>query len=184
MMTRDDAFALLNEYTKSPNLVKHALAVESVMCAYARHFGADEEKWAVVGLLHDFDYERYPDLEDHPFRGAEILRGRGWPEEIIDAVMAHAEHTGVERDTRLKQAIYAVDELTGFIVATALVRPDKKLHSVKVKSVKKKLKDKSFAAAVDRDQIKRGANELGIGLDEHIAVVLEAMQSISDDLGL
>lgn len=183
-MTRQDAFDLLTEYTESPNLIKHGLAVEAAMRAYARHFGEDEEKWGIVGLLHDFDYEKYPDLEDHPYRGAEILRERGWPEETIEAVMAHAEHTGVERDTRLKQAIYAVDELTGLIVATALVRPDKKLSSVKVKSVRKKMKDKSFAAAIDRDQIRRGAEELGVSLDEHIGMVLEAMQGISDELGL
>ena len=183
-MGREEAYELLIEYTKNANLIKHALAVEAAMQAYARHFGGDEQLWATVGLLHDFDYERYPDLEDHPFRGAEILRERGWPEETVQAVLAHAEHTGIPRDTRLKQAIFAVDELTGFIIATALVRPDKKLASVEVKSVKKKMKDKSFAAAVNRDEIIRGAEELGLSLDEHIGMVLEAMQGIADKLEL
>lgn len=183
-MGREEAYELLTEYTQSANLIKHALAVEAAMRQYARHFGEDEELWATVGLLHDFDYERYPDLADHPFKGAELLRERGWPEEIVEAVLAHAEHTGVPRDTRLKQAIFAVDELTGFIIATALVRPDKKLASVEVKSVKKKMKDKSFAAAVKRDEITRGADELGLSLDEHIGMVLEAMQGIADRLEL
>ncbi len=183
-MTRDDAMQLLREYTQNPNLIKHALAVEAAMRAYARRFGEDEETWGMVGLLHDFDYERYPDLADHPFRGVEILRERGWPEAIIGGVLAHAEHTGEPRDTLMKKAIFAVDELTGLVVATALVRPDKKLASVKVKSVTKKMKDKSFAASVKRDDIIKGAQELGIELAEHIGVVLEAMQGIADDLGL
>jgi len=183
-VTRDDAMQLLREYTQNPNLIKHALAVEAAMRAYARRFGEDEETWGMVGLLHDFDYERYPDLADHPFRGVEILRERGWPEAIIGGVLAHAEHTGEPRDTLMKKAIFAVDELTGLVVATALVRPDKKLASVKVKSVTKKMKDKSFAASVKRDDIIKGAQELGIELAEHIGVVLEAMQGIADDLGL
>ncbi len=183
-MGREEAYELLTEYTQNANLIKHALAVEAAMRAYARHFGEDEQLWATVGLLHDFDYERYPDLADHPSKGAEILRERGWPEEIVQAVLAHAEHTGVPRDTRLKQAIFAVDELAGFIIATALVRPDKKLASVEVRSVKKKMKDKSFAAAVNRGEILRGAEELGLSLDEHIGMVLDAMQGIADRLGL
>ena len=183
-MGRDEAYELLTEYTQSANLIKHALAVEAAMRHYARRFGEDEQLWATVGLLHDFDYERYPDLKDHPFKGAEILRERGWPEEIVEAVLAHAEHAGIPRDTRLKQTIFAVDELAGFIIATALVRPDKKLASVEVKSVKKKMKDKTFAAAVNRDEILRGADELGLSLDEHIGMVLASMQEIADDLGL
>jgi putative nucleotidyltransferase with HDIG domain len=183
-VTRDDAMELLREYTTNPNLVKHALAVEAAMRAYARHFGEDEETWGIVGLLHDFDYERYPDLGDHPFKGAEILRERGWPEEIIEGVLAHADHTDEPRDTQMKKAIFAVDELTGLIVATALVRPDKKIASVKVKSVRKKMKDKSFAAAIKREDIVRGAEELGIELGEHIGIVLEGMQEISKQLGL
>ena len=183
-MTRDDAMQLLTEYTKNPNLVKHALAVEAAMRAYARQFGEDEETWGMVGLLHDFDYEMYPDPADHPFKGAEILRERGWPEEIVEAVVAHADYSGIERDTNLKKSIYAVDELTGLIVATALVRPDKKLQSVKVSSVKKKFKSKGFAASVDRDIISHGAEELGGTLEDLIEVVLEAMQGIAEQLGL
>ena len=183
-MTRDDAMEVLTEYTTNPNLIKHALAVEAAMRAYARRFGEDEETWGMVGLLHDFDYERYPDLSDHPFKGAEILRERGWPEEIVAGVLAHADHTGEPRDTLMKQAIFAVDELTGLIVATALVRPDKKLASVKVKSVRKKMKDKSFAAAVKRDDIILGGERLGLELGDHIGVVLEAMQGIAGELGL
>jgi len=183
-MTRDDAMQLLTEFTKNPNLVKHALAVEAAMRAYARQFGEDEEIWGMVGLLHDFDYEMYPDPADHPFKGAEILRERGWPEEIVEAVVAHADYSGIERDTNLKKSIYAVDELTGLIVATALVRPDKKLQSVKVSSVNKKFKSKGFAASIDRDIIRRGAEELGGSLEDLIEVVLEAMQGIAEELEL
>ncbi|MFO7948192.1 MAG: HDIG domain-containing protein [Armatimonadota bacterium] len=182
-MTRDDAMELLKEYTKNPNLIKHALAVEAAMRAYARRFGGDEETWGMVGILHDFDYEKYPDLEDHPFKGVEILRERGWPEEIIEGVLAHAPHTGEPRDTDMKKAIFAVDELTGLIVATALVHPDG-IADVEVESVVKKMKDSSFAASVSREDIRTGAEELGVDLQEHISVVLGAMQEISDDLGL
>ncbi len=183
-MTRDDAMAVLVEHTKNANLIKHALAVEAAMRAYAHKLGQDEETWSMVGLLHDFDYELYPNLADHPFKGAQILRERGWPEEIVEGVLAHAEHSGVTRDTLMKKAIFAVDELTGLVVATALVRPDKKLASVKSSSVTKKMKDKSFAAAVKREDIIKGADELGMELDEHIGVVLQAMQGIADELGL
>ena len=183
-MTREEAYALLTEYTKKENLIKHALAVEAAMRAYARKFGEDEEAWGIVGLLHDFDYEMYPSLEDHPFKGAEILREKGYPEEWIEAILGHAEHTGVPRKTNMAKALFAVDELCGFITAVALVRPDKKLDSVKVKSVKKKLKDKAFARQVSREDIRKGAEELGVELDEHIAFVLEAMKSVADKLGL
>lgn len=183
-MTRDEAMAILREFTTSPNLISHALAVEAAMRAYARRFGEDEELWGVVGLLHDFDYEKYPSLEDHPFKGAEILRERGVDEEIIGGVLAHAPHTGEPHETLLKKTIFAVDELTGLIVAVALVRPDKKLATVKVKSVRKKMKDKGFAAAVSRDDIVCGAEGLGVELGEHIGIVVAAMQGISDDLGL
>ncbi len=183
-MTREDAYALLTEYTKSKNLIKHALAVESAMRAYAKKFGEDEEKWGIVGLIHDFDYEKYPTMEDHPFKGAEILKEKGWPDDIIRGVLCHAEHTGIERKTLMEKAIYAVDELTGFIIAVALVRPSKKIEDVKVKSVKKKMKDKLFAAKVDRNQITRGAEELGISIDEHIQIVLDAMKKIADKLEL
>jgi len=158
-MTREDAYALLTEYTKKENLIKHALAVEAAMRAYARKFGEDEEAWGIVGLLHDFDYDMYPSLEDHPFKGAEILREKGYPEEWIEAILGHAEHTGVPRTTRMAKTLFAVDELCGFITAVALVRPDKKLESVKVKSVKKKLKDKAFARQVSREDIRKGAEE-------------------------
>ncbi len=183
-MTREEAYSLLTEYTKKENLIKHALAVEAAMRAYARKFGEDEEAWGIVGLLHDFDYEKYPSLEDHPFKGAEILREKGYPEEWIEAILGHAEHTGVPRKTNMAKALFAVDELCGFITAVALVRPDKKLDSVKVKSVKKKLKDKAFARQVSREDIRKGAEELGVDLDEHIAFVLEAMKSVADKLGL
>ena len=185
--TREEAWELLNEYTQNPNLIKHALAVEAGMRAYARRFDGDEERWAVVGLIHDFEYERYPDLGagGHPFKGAEILREKGWPEALIRAVQAHApEITGVTPETRMEQAIYAVDELTGLIAAVALVRPSKSIHDVKVRSVKKKWKDSAFARGVKREDIEEGAEMLGVPLNEHIGIVLEAMQEIADDLGL
>lgn len=183
-MTRKDALALLTEYTKKDGLIKHALAVEAAMRAYAKRFGEDEETWGIVGLLHDFDYEKYPTLEDHPFRGAEILREKDYPEEWIEAILGHAEHTGVPRATPMAKTLYAVDELCGFITAVAYVRPNRKLSEVKVKSVKKKMKDKAFARQVNREDIMRGAEELGIALDEHIDFVIKAMQGISDQLGL
>lgn len=183
-MTRQQAFSLLNEYTKKDGLIKHALAVEAAMRAYARKFGEDEEAWGIVGLLHDFDYEKYPSMEDHPFKGAEILRQRSYPEEWIEAILGHGDHTGVPRRTQMAKTLFAVDELCGFITAVAYVRPNKKLSEVKVKSVKKKMKDKAFARQVSRDDIRRGAEELGVDLDEHIDFVIKAMQQISDDLGL
>jgi putative nucleotidyltransferase with HDIG domain len=183
-MTRQDAWALLTEFTKNPNLIKHALAVEAAMRAYARKFGEDEEKWGIVGLIHDFDYEQHPTLEEHPFVGAKILEERGWPKDIIKAVLAHADHTGVKRESLMEKALYAVDELTGLIVAVALVRPTKSILDVTVESVKKKWKEKSFAAGVKREDIERGAQELGVPLDEHISIVLEAMKGIASELGL
>ncbi len=185
--TREEAWKLLNEYTKNPNLIKHALAVEAGMRAYARHFEEDEEKWGVVGLIHDFEYERYPDLgpEGHPFKGAQILRELGWSEELIRGVQAHAPAlTEVHPETKMEKAIYAVDELTGLIIAVALVRPSKSILDVKVRSVKKKWKDKSFAAGVNREDVEEGADMLGVPLAEHIAIVLEAMQGIASELGL
>ena len=183
-MNREDAWKLLTEYTKSPNLIKHALAVEAAMRAYARKFGQDEEKWGIVGLIHDFDYEQHPTPEEHPLVGAKILEERGWPEDIIRAVKSHAEYLGVPRKSLMEKALFAVDELTGLIVAVALVRPSKSIMDVTVKSVKKKWKDKRFAAGVNRKDIERGAEELGVPLDEHIAIVLEAMQGIAEELGL
>ncbi len=182
--SREKASAILDEWTKNKNLRKHAYAVEAAMRAYAQKLGEDVERWGVVGLLHDFDYEKYPDAENHPYRGAEYLKQRGYDEELVQAVLAHAEHAGVERDTFLKKAIFAVDELTGLIVAVALVRPSKKLADVAVESVLKKWKDKRFAAGVDRGLIERGAQELGAPLEEHIGTVLEAMQGIAGTLGL
>ena len=185
--TREEAWNVLNEYTKNPNLIKHALAVEAGMKAYARRFGEDEEKWAVVGLIHDFEYEQYPDLGPggHPFRGAEIMQEMGWDEALIRAVAAHApEITGVTLETNMEKAIYAVDELTGLIIAVALVRPSKSILDVKVRSVRKKWKDKGFAAGVKREDIEDGATQLGVELSEHIGIVLEAMKGIASELGL
>lgn len=184
MKTREEAYRLLTEYTKKEALIKHALAVEAAMRAYARKFNEDEEAWGIVGLLHDFDYEKYPTKEDHPYRGAEILREKGYPEEWIEAILGHAEHTGVPRKTLMAKTLFSVDELCGFITAVAYVRPTRKIAEVKVKSVKKKLKDKAFARQVNREEILQGAQELGIPLDEHIEFVIKAMQGIADRLGL
>ncbi len=176
--------AILTEHTKNKNLVKHGIAVEAAMRHYARKFGEDEELWGIVGLIHDFDYEKYPSPEDHPYRGAEILRERGWPEEIVHAVLSHADYTGVPRETLMEKALFAVDELTGFIIAVALVHPNKSLFEVKVSSVTKKMKQKAFAASVSREDIVKGAEELGVPLEEHIGNVLEALQSVAEELGL
>ena len=182
--SREEAQVILEEWTANKNLRKHAYAVEAAMRAYAEKLGGDMDKWGTVGLLHDFDYERYPSLEDHPRRGAEHLRERGFDTELVDAVLAHAEHTGVGRDTPLKRAVFAVDELTGLIVAVALVRPSKKLADVSVESVLKKWTDRRFAAGVDRGLIEQGAAELGVSLEEHIGTVLDAMKGAADRLGL
>jgi len=187
MKSREDAWQLVTEFTQNPNLIKHMLAVEAAMRAYARRFGEDEELWATVGLVHDFDYEQNPDLsvEGHPVTGSKILRERDWPEEIIRAVLSHAsEYTGVARETQLEKTLWAVDELTGLITAVALVRPSKSIHDVKIKSVRKKWKDKAFAAAVDRQEIEEAASALGVDLWEHVGVVLGAMQGIAGELGL
>jgi putative nucleotidyltransferase with HDIG domain len=181
---RHSAWCLLIEFTQSENLRKHALAVEACMRAYARKFDEDEEKWGVVGLIHDFDYDRWPSLEDHPYRGNEILTERGWPDEIKKAVMSHADYTGVTRDTQMEKALFACDELAGFITAAALVRPDKSIRTLESKSVKKRMKDKAFARSVSRDDILNGAAALGVDLDEHIAFCIEAMKKIAAELGL
>ena len=183
-MNREEAFALLKEYIKNENLIKHMLAVESAMRVYARKYNEDEEKWGIVGLIHDFDYEMHPTAEEHPLKGSEILKERGYPEDVIYAIKAHADYLELERKSPMDKALYAVDDLAGFIVAVTLVRPTKKLSEVEVKSVKKKLKDKSFAAKVNREDIQRGVEELGVPLDEHIETVLKAMQGIAGDLGL
>jgi len=182
--SRDTAWALLTEYTKSESLRKHALAVEIAVCGYARKFGEDENLWGLVGLLHDFDYERWPSLEDHPYRGAEILRERGYPEVLIRAIMSHSDETGVVRQSRLEHTLFACDELAGFITAAALVRPSKSVLDLEAKSVKKRMKDKAFARGVSRDDLRKGAEELGLSLDEHITNVITFMRSSAETLGL
>ncbi|MDA2912768.1 HDIG domain-containing protein [Acidobacteriia bacterium AH_259_A11_L15] len=184
MLSRDLAWNLLCEFTQSDSLRKHALAVEACVRAYARRLGGDEETWGLVGLLHDFDYERYPRAPDHPLEGSKILHQRGYPEEIIQAILSHADYMNVPRETPLQKALYACDELAGFVTAVALVRPNKSLAEVKVSSVKKKFRDKAFARTVNREDIYRGAAELGVDLDEHIAACLEAMRGIDPELGL
>jgi len=184
MNDRESAWCLLTEFTQSESLRKHALAVEACMRAYARKLAGDEELWGVVALLHDFDYEKYPSLEDHPYKGNEILKERGWPEEIRRAIMSHAEYTGVSRDTPMEKALFACDELAGFITAVALVKPGKSLAEVDAKSVRKKMKDKAFARSVNRNDIVNGAAELGVDLEEHIGFCIDAMKGIADKLGL
>jgi putative nucleotidyltransferase with HDIG domain len=186
-LSREDAWQLVNEFTRNQNLVRHMLAVEAGMRAYARRYGEDEELWGIVGLIHDFDYEQNPDLtvEGHPVTGAKILRERSWPEEVVKAVLSHAsEYTGVPRETVMERALYAVDDLTGLLVAVALVRPSKSILDVKLKSVRKKWKDKAFAAAVNRQEIEKAVADLGVDLSEHIQLVLEAMKDIAPELGL
>jgi putative nucleotidyltransferase with HDIG domain len=183
-MTRDEALTLVREYVKNDNLVKHMLAVEAAMRFYAEKFGEDVEKWAVTGLLHDFDWEIHPSLEGHPLAGEPILRQRGVPEDIIRAVMSHADHTGVPRQTRMEKALYACDEVTGLITAVALVRPSRSLLDLEPSSVKKKWKDKAFAAGANRDEIQKAAAEFGIELWEHVGNVITAMRRIAPELGL
>ena len=184
MSDRERAWGLLTEFTQSESLRKHALAVEACMRAYARKLGGDENLWGVVGLLHDFDYEKWPSLDDHPYKGNEILKERGWPDEIRRAIMSHAEYTGVTRDTPMEKTLFACDELAGFITACALVKPGKSLAEVEAKSVRKKMKDKAFARSVSRDDIVQGAADLGIDLEEHIAFCIEAMKGVAQALGL
>ena len=184
MADRTAAWELLTEFTQSESLRKHGLAVEACMRAYARKFGEDEETWSVVGLIHDFDYEKYPSLEDHPYRGNEILKERGYPDEIRRAIMSHAEYSGVSRDSRMEKALFACDELAGFITAVALVKPGKSLAEVDAKSVRKKMKDKAFARSVSRDDIVNGARDLGVDLDEHIAFCIDALKAVAGQLGL
>ncbi len=183
-MTREEAWELLNKYTKKDGLIKHALGVEALMRAYAKKYGEDEDLWGVIGLIHDFDYEQYPSAEDHPYKGNEILENIGFPEEHRKVIMSHAEYTGIPRETLMAKALFAVDELAGFITAVSLVRPSKKVADVKVKSVRKKFKDKHFAAAVSREDIKTGIEELGVDETEHIQLCIDAMSEIADELGL
>jgi putative nucleotidyltransferase with HDIG domain len=183
-MTRDQAYALMCDWTPSESLRKHMLAVEAAMRFYARKFGENEEKWAVVGVLHDMDYEKHPSKEEHPYQTVKLLHEIGEPEEIIRAILAHADYTGVKAETPMEKTILAVDELCGFITAVALVRPNKSVLEVEVNSVKKKMKDKAFARQVSREDIIRGAELLGITLEEHIANVIEAMKGVAQELGL
>jgi predicted hydrolase (HD superfamily) len=200
MINRETAWCLLTEFTQSESLRKHALAVEACMRACSRKFAtgdsqasapglselglSQEDLWGIVGLIHDFDYEKYPSLEDHPYKGNEILKERGWPEVISRAIMSHAEYTGVTRDTPMEKALFACDELAGFITAVALIKPGKSLAEVDAKSVRKRMKDKAFARKVNRDDIINGAAALGVDLDEHIAFCIEALKGIADKLGL
>ena len=183
-MNREEALAIVHKYIKNPNLIKHMLAVEAAMRFYAVKFGEDEEKWAVTALLHDFDWEIHPTMEQHPLAGEPILRNHNVPEEIIRAVLSHAPHTGIPRETLMEKALFACDEITGLITAVALVRPSRALYDLKPKSVKKKWKDKSFAAGANREEIEQGAAELGIELWQHVANVIEAMNAVAGDLGL
>ncbi|HEX3127556.1 MAG TPA: HDIG domain-containing protein [Thermoanaerobaculia bacterium] len=182
--SRDEAWQLLCQYTEKEGLRKHALAVEASMRHYARLYGEDEELWGQTGLLHDFDYEKWPDEQNHPFRGVEILAAKGYPEAMRTAILGHAPYSGVPRETRLAKALYACDELSGFVTAVALVKPSKAVKDVDVSSVKKRFKEKAFARGVHREDIFQGAEELGVPLDEHIANVIQALQNESERLGL
>ncbi len=182
--SREEAWDLLQEHTEGENLRKHALAVEAAMRAYAARLGGDPDVWGVAGLLHDFDYEKHPRPEEHPAFGVSLLRQKGYPEEIVQAILAHAPHTGVPRVTPLEKALFAVDELCGFLTACALVQPGRRLAEVRLESVRKKLKDKAFARGVQRDHIVLGAQELGVDLGEHIAFVLESLLGVAPELGL
>jgi putative nucleotidyltransferase with HDIG domain len=188
-MKRETALELMHEYTPSDALRKHMYAVEAAMRAYARKYGEDEETWGIVGILHDFDYERYPNdarspTEEHPSAGVRVLRERGYPDEVCEAIMGHADYTGVPRTSRMAKILYAVDELCGFLIACALVRPSKSLQDLEVKSVKKKLKDKGFARAVNREEVRSGAEEADLPLDDHIQFVIEALRPVETTLGL
>jgi putative nucleotidyltransferase with HDIG domain len=184
-MTRDEAWALLTEHTKNPNLLKHMLAVEAVMRAYARRLGGNEGTWGLVGLLHDLDYEKHPSQEaGHPFKGVELLRERGLDETFCRAILSHADYSGVPRESLMEKALFAADELSGFVVAVALVKPNRTLAEVDTASVKRKMKDKAFAKGVRRDDIIRGAAELGMTLDDHITGVIAALRDVAPRLGL
>ena len=189
MPNRDDAWKLLCEYTQSDSLRKHALAVEACVKAYAKKMGADESLWSLTALLHDFDYERWPNAEhlatqEHPYEGSKILREKGYPEEMIHAILGHADYSGVARVSALDHALFACDELAGFLTACALIKPSKSIHEVETASVKKKLKDKAFARGVNRDDVYKGAEELGVPLEQHIAFCIEAMRGAAAELGL
>jgi putative nucleotidyltransferase with HDIG domain len=187
--SRAEALALMHEYTASESLRKHMLAVEAAMRAYAAHYGEDVDRWGLTGLMHDFDYERFPNAahsatDEHPAEGVRILRAHGYPEDILQAILGHATYSGVPRETRMARALFAVDELTGLITATALVRPSKSVHEVEARSVRKKMKDKAFARGVSREDVMLGAQELGVELEEHIRFVVDAMRGAAAELGL
>ena len=183
-MNRDDAYALMTEYTHSESLRKHMLAVEASVRGYARLWGENEEEWGLVALLHDFDYEKWPDQENHPFRGVEILKANGYPDWVTRAILSHAEYSGVPRESRLEHALFACDEMSGFVTAAALVRPSKSILDLEASSVVKRMKDKAFARAVSRDDLRKGADEIGLPLDQHIANVIAFMRVEADTLGL
>jgi predicted hydrolase (HD superfamily) len=183
-LNREQAWSLLTEYTKSESLLKHALAVEAAVRGYARLYGEDENDWGVVALLHDFDYERWPNLDDHPFRGSEILGAKGYPEWVIRAILSHADYSGVARESRLEKTLFACDELCGFITAASLVRPSKSILDLEASSVVKRMKDKAFARAVKREDLRAGAELLGLPLEEHITNVIGFMRPQADALGL
>jgi putative nucleotidyltransferase with HDIG domain len=180
----DAAYETLCAYTKNENLVKHGRVVELAMRALARHYGEDEEKWAIVGILHDFDYEQFPTIPEHAIEGGKILREAGWPDDIITAILGHAEHTGVKRESLMAKALFAVDELSGFMIGCALVRPDKSFREMKVKSVRKKLKDKAFCRAVNRDEVRQGAEELGWELEELVQFLINELAKVEEEFGL
>ena len=183
-LSRDDAWKIVTEYTQSESLRKHMLGVEAAVRGYARQFGEDEDDWGAVALLHDFDYERYPDQQNHPFRGVEILKAKGYPEWVTRAILTHAEYSGVPRETRLEKTLWACDELSGFITAASLVRPSKSILDLEASSVVKRMKDKAFARNVSRDDLRRGAEEMGLPLDQHITNVIAFMREKADLLGL
>lgn len=185
MITRNQALEIVREHVKNENLVRHMLAVEAAMAAYAKKYSQDEERWRIAGLLHDFDWEIHPTLEEHPQKGSDILRKRGVDEDMIRTILSHAPHTGVKREKLIDKALFACDEITGLITTVALVRPSKKIADVKIKSIKKKWKDKAFARGVNREEVQQAVDELGVDLwEEHIPTVLEAMTGIADDLGV
>ena len=184
MLSRSDALALMTEYTQSESLRKHMLAVEASMRGYARVWGENEDDWGIVALLHDFDYERWPDQENHPFRGVEILKAKGYPDWVTRAILSHAEYSGVPRESRLEHALFACDEMSGFVTACSLVRPSKSVLDLEASSVMKRMKDKAFARAVSRDDLRKGAEEIGLPLDRHIANVIAFMRDRADALGL
>jgi predicted hydrolase (HD superfamily) len=183
-MDRDAAWQLLTEYTKGDSLLKHAMGVEAAVRGYARMFGEDEDAWGIVALLHDFDYERWPSLDDHPFKGCEILREKGYPEWVTRAILSHAEYSGVPRESRLEKTLWACDEMAGFITAASLVRPSRSILDLEAPSVVKRMKDKAFARAVKRDDLRKGAEELGLPLEEHIGNVIAFMRETAGALGL